>query len=289
MDESCFQWEVAYMKCTKKLMSRLRGNAVWIALLMVCLVNATVYLVVVYPSLPSVVPTHFGVSGAVDEWGDKSSTLVLMGSSFIVLVFLWALGRVDARGRRAMRQKAAERGKGDGGVMRANARGCGTAHCGVAGSRSRRNDSVSQDLVRHDTMVYQVVAACIMLIFMVTLWFVPLTAWGVIKSQGSTINYWFILMIAAVYAVLGIVFPHMTPSGALGIRLPWTVINMEVWRKTHQAARPICWIMAALTALCAGVNSFAPVVAWSVVLIVLVLGTGVIALYSYLVWRRMTR
>lgn len=44
------------------------------------LANAAVaaWLLLQYPALPQVVPTHFDASGTADAWGDKSSVLLLV-------------------------------------------------------------------------------------------------------------------------------------------------------------------------------------------------------------------
>lgn len=43
--------------------------------------------------LPEVVPTHFGISGAPDAWGDKSSLLLLPAISILLYLTMTILGR----------------------------------------------------------------------------------------------------------------------------------------------------------------------------------------------------
>lgn len=38
----------------------------------IVVVGATLALVLVYPSMPDIIPTHYGWDGAADAWGDKS-------------------------------------------------------------------------------------------------------------------------------------------------------------------------------------------------------------------------
>ncbi len=46
-----------------------------------------------WPRLPAVVPTHFGVSGRPDAWGDKSTILILPAASLILYFMLTIVSR----------------------------------------------------------------------------------------------------------------------------------------------------------------------------------------------------
>ncbi|MBI1882157.1 MAG: DUF1648 domain-containing protein, partial [Chloroflexi bacterium] len=50
-------------------------------------------LVLFWSSLPALVPTHFGVSGDVDAWGDKRTLLILPGVSLILYLTLTIASR----------------------------------------------------------------------------------------------------------------------------------------------------------------------------------------------------
>jgi uncharacterized membrane protein len=63
--------------------------------------------VVVYPSLPSQIPMHWGVTGAVDRWADKS-----LGSVFFaplmtlgIYVLLWLVPYLDPQRRNVLRSR----------------------------------------------------------------------------------------------------------------------------------------------------------------------------------------
>lgn len=51
---------------------------VWIVLIVLCLVNVAAHLIVM-PSLPAQIPTHWGADGAVDGWGPRWMASALDG------------------------------------------------------------------------------------------------------------------------------------------------------------------------------------------------------------------
>ena len=54
---------------------------------MVCVLNFAAHLYF-YPSLPDIVPTHWGASGQVNGWGPKSTVLILAALPFAMLDFV---------------------------------------------------------------------------------------------------------------------------------------------------------------------------------------------------------
>jgi uncharacterized membrane protein len=59
------------------------------------------YLAFVYPSLPAIVPMHYGIDGKVDGYGDKSELVltqgILMGASLLVYLLLKFLPAIDPK------------------------------------------------------------------------------------------------------------------------------------------------------------------------------------------------
>ena len=51
-----------------------KNKLLWI-LTVVCVLNFAAHLYF-YPSLPDIVPTHWGASGQVNGWGPKSTVLI---------------------------------------------------------------------------------------------------------------------------------------------------------------------------------------------------------------------
>lgn len=50
------------------------------------LASLWIYVIVNYPSLPDIIPTHYGMGGKADAWGDKDS--VFFGPSIATVIFL---------------------------------------------------------------------------------------------------------------------------------------------------------------------------------------------------------
>jgi len=74
-----------------------RTKLFWI-LLALCVINLAAHLVL-YPSLPEVIPTHWGITGAVDGWGAKWMDLVLAALPFGMLLLFYALPAVDPKAK----------------------------------------------------------------------------------------------------------------------------------------------------------------------------------------------
>lgn len=55
-------------------------------------IGTGIYILVKYPDMPDVIPTHFGLWGEPDAWGKKSGILIVFGIQIvIVIVEQWAL------------------------------------------------------------------------------------------------------------------------------------------------------------------------------------------------------
>lgn len=70
-------------------------------------------------------------------------------------------------------------------------------------------------------------------------------------ALGKIINISFFIrfLIALLFIILGNYLPKSRVSNTIGIRLPWTVNNPEVWRKTHRMAGYL-WLIGGLVLLC---------------------------------------
>ena len=63
------------------------------------------------------------------------------------------------------------------------------------------------------------------------------------------ISFFIRFLIALLFIILGNYLPKSRVSDTIGIRLPWTVNNPEVWRKTHRMAGYL-WLIGGLVLLC---------------------------------------
>ena len=73
------------------------SSSVWIALAVLCAVNVAAHLLVM-PSLPAQIPTHWGANGAVDGWGPSWMTAALGAVPLLLLVLFYVVPRIDPKG-----------------------------------------------------------------------------------------------------------------------------------------------------------------------------------------------
>ena len=72
-----------------------RNKLFWI-LTVVCVLNFAAHLYF-YPSLPDIVPTHWGASGQVNGWGPKSTVLILAALPFAMLILFEVIRKIDPK------------------------------------------------------------------------------------------------------------------------------------------------------------------------------------------------
>lgn len=53
-----------------------------------------------YAAAPAIVPTHFGLSGAADAWGPKSTFVIFPALGFVFTIVSFAMPLIMARSRR---------------------------------------------------------------------------------------------------------------------------------------------------------------------------------------------
>ena len=70
---------------------------VWVALAALCAVNVAAHLLVM-PSLPAQIPTHWGANGAVDGWGPSWMASALGALPLVFLVVFYVVPRIDPKG-----------------------------------------------------------------------------------------------------------------------------------------------------------------------------------------------
>ena len=70
----------------------MKKNKLFWILTVVCVLNFAAHLYF-YPSLPDIVPTHWGAGGQVNGWGPKSTVLILAALPFAMLILfeVWNL------------------------------------------------------------------------------------------------------------------------------------------------------------------------------------------------------
>lgn len=73
------------------------SSRVWIALAALCVANVVAHLIVM-PSLPAQIPTHWGANGAVDGWGPSWMASALGALPLVVLAMFYVVPRIDPKG-----------------------------------------------------------------------------------------------------------------------------------------------------------------------------------------------
>lgn len=76
-----------------------RGELVfWSVLAALALANLIAF-VLLLPAMPDQLPTHWGISGAVDDWSDKEVTIVLAAMPLVFVALLFIVPRIDPKRR----------------------------------------------------------------------------------------------------------------------------------------------------------------------------------------------
>lgn len=73
------------------------SRRVWIALIALCVANVVVHLIVM-PSLPAQIPTHWGANGAVDGWGPSWMASALGVLPLALLAMFRVVPHIDPKG-----------------------------------------------------------------------------------------------------------------------------------------------------------------------------------------------
>ena len=74
----------------------IKKNKLFWILTVVCALNFAAHLYF-YPSLPDIVPTHWGASGQVNGWGPKSTVLILAALPFAMLILFKVIRKTDPK------------------------------------------------------------------------------------------------------------------------------------------------------------------------------------------------
>ena len=134
--------------------------------------------------------------------------------------------------------------------------------------------------------IYQGFSAAFVLFMLAFAWLTPLTALGVLPESGSFVSLFAFGGIGALMVGLGVVCPRIEPNYTFGIRLPWTLADPDNWRRTHRFAGPVFVVMGLGMVATAFFSSAAPELATIALLVLMLGGVGLVALYSFVIWKR---
>ena len=99
------------------------------------------------------------------------------------------------------------------------------------------------------------------------------------------INFSMGVMMGIMFTVIGNYLPKCRPNHTIGIRVPWTLSNTQVWNKTHRMAGPL-WMIGGIMILIGTFTGWHQ--GYVIVAVLVVLGIVPIA-YSYLAYRKSER
>lgn len=127
-------------------------------------------------------------------------------------------------------------------------------------------------------------------VFMVAMgWITPATALGLIPETGGFVSVFAFGFLGLMLVGLGVVMPRIEPNYTFGVRVPWTLADPENWRRTHRFAGPVFVVVGVVTVAAAFLAPAASGLTAIALLVVLLGGTGLVALYSFLLWRGVIR
>ncbi|MDP5277002.1 SdpI family protein [Chengkuizengella axinellae] len=92
------------------------------------------------------------------------------------------------------------------------------------------------------------------------------------------------ILVGLNFIILGNYMGQFRHNYFIGVRLPWTLSNEEVWRKTHRLAGPVMMISGILLLVCIFLPEF--IALW--ILVIIVLSSVMIpTIYSYVLHQRL--
>ena len=139
----------------------------------------------------------------------------------------------------------------------------------------------------HFKGVYQGFSAAFVVFIVVAGWLTPLTALGAIPSGSPVVSLITFGFMGLLFVGLGVACPRIEPNYTFGIRLPWTLADPDNWRRTHRFAGPVFVVAGVATVALALFSAPLPEATLVAALLVVTLGgVGVVALYSFVIWRR---
>lgn len=94
-------------------------------------------------------------------------------------------------------------------------------HIGIGLSKQKMNDKVKN----------------------LTLWIIPIIAlplgiFMLLKPMGLDLDTFIVvaIILSILFIIIGNYLPKTEPNHVIGVRMPWTINNSEVWKKTHRVS-----------------------------------------------------
>ena len=134
--------------------------------------------------------------------------------------------------------------------------------------------------------IYQGFSAAFMVFILAMGWLTPAAALGLVPNDASVVSLFAFGFLGLLLVGLGVAMPRIEPNYTFGVRVPWTLADPENWRRTHRFAGPVFTAMGVATIGLALLSPALPEAAAVLgMLVVLLGGVALVALYSYLFWK----
>jgi uncharacterized membrane protein len=129
---------------------------------------------------------------------------------------------------------------------------------------------------------YSIIKTAIMLVFFCIYIITSLASLG----YSVSISFWMPFIIGLLFVVLGNYFGKIRSNFFVGIKVPWTLSNEEVWNKTHRLGGKL-FILGGLMMMFMG---FMPIVVRMPLFILIMIVVAVLPIvYSYFLYKRLQK
>jgi uncharacterized membrane protein len=122
----------------------------------------------------------------------------------------------------------------------------------------------------------------ILVLFLAYMFFVMLY---IVAHPGVSMNPFMMMGMGILFVLLGNYLGKIRQNYTIGIRVPWTIDNEEVWNKTHRLGG-WCFVIAGLIFM---INASVNFMSWLIFLIAIILAAGVPIIYSYIIFRQLKK
>jgi uncharacterized membrane protein len=122
----------------------------------------------------------------------------------------------------------------------------------------------------------------ILVLFFAYMFFVMLY---IVVHPGVSMNPFMMMGMGILFVLLGNYMGKIRQNYTVGIRVPWTIDNEEVWNRTHRFGG-WCFVFAGLLIM---VNAYINWMPWLVFILATVLAGIVPIIYSYIIFRQIAR
>ncbi|MNR00823.1 Immunity protein SdpI [compost metagenome] len=94
------------------------------------------------------------------------------------------------------------------------------------------------------------------------------------------------ILIGALFAVMGNFLTQVKPNYTFGIRTPWTLANEEIWRKTHRLGGPLMMVGGVISFISAFLLSSLAII---IFIAAILISSLIPVIYSYVIFTRLSK